>query len=185
MRRSLSIRMFLPILAFGLLAGCSREPDSGTPTGLVNASPADAPVFLTEPSSPMAVPLGGGGSMPTYTTRRIMADRGGVVQFGRFLVRIPAGALAADTDITVRDAGEPFVACELEPHGLQFLIPVTLEVSLRGLDCVGFNDWTVYWVATPGLWVDQDATFDPRGARLQAELWHFSTYVPGRPRAGW
>jgi hypothetical protein len=103
-------------------------------------------------------------------------------------VRIPAGALAADTDITVRDAGKPFVSCELEPHGTQFLVPVELEIDLKDLKDASSSDWTIYWLAGGNQWVDQGGLYSQSAgkAKVKAELWHFSTYAPGRSgRAGW
>ena len=120
---------------------------------------------------------------PGYTTVLINADRGGTVVYGRYQVTLLAQALAADTYITVRDADNEFVSCELEPHGIQFLVPVELQIDLRGLQYLPFTDWSIYWLAAEDQWQDQGGTFVD--SKVRANLWHFSEYAPGRGRAGW
>ena len=103
-------------------------------------------------------------------------------------MRIPPRAIAADTDTTVRDAGKPFVSCELEPHGTQFLVPVELEIDLKDLKDASSGGWTIYWLADENHWVDQRGIYSQSTgqAKVTAQLWHFSTYAPGRSgRAGW
>ncbi len=119
---------------------------------------------------------------PGYTTVLVRALTGGTVTYDRYSVRIPALALSQDTYITVRDPGLGFVVCELEPHGIQFRIPVTLQMDLRGLNIQGRNDWTIYWYdESRDGWVDLHALF--KGDKLLVGLPHFSKYEAGR--AGW
>jgi hypothetical protein len=120
---------------------------------------------------------------PGYTTVLINADHGGKVVYGRYQVTLPKGALAADTYITVRDPANEFVSCELEPHGIQFLVPVELQIDMHGLQYLPFTDWSIYWLAAEGQWQDQGGTFESE--KVRTSLWHFSEYAPGRGRAGW
>ena len=48
-----------------------------------------------------------------------------------FRMTIPAGALAVPTSITVISKGGSHVAYDMQPHGLTFLKPVTVEQQLR------------------------------------------------------
>jgi hypothetical protein len=120
---------------------------------------------------------------PGYTTVWIKADDGGKVVYGRYQVTLPKGALAADTYITVRDPANEFVSCELEPHGIQFLVPVELQIDLHGLQYLPFTDWSIYWLSAEDQWQDEGGTFADE--KVRANLQHFSIYAPGRGRAGW
>jgi hypothetical protein len=121
-------------------------------------------------------------SGPGYTTRYITVALGGEVQYDRYKVSIPSGALSADTYITVRDSGTIYVMCDLEPHGIQFRVPVRFEINLIGLAWQPYTDWTDYWLnPETGLWERQDGTF--AGAIIVDYLDHFSRYAAGR--AGW
>ncbi len=105
-----------------------------------------------------------------------------IVEYGRFKVQIPKNALSEDTYITVRDLGTGYLMCELEPHGIQFSIPVQFEMDLKGLHWEPYTDWTDYWLnEETGLWERQTGTFD--GDKIVDSLSHFSRYVAGR--AGW
>jgi hypothetical protein len=48
-----------------------------------------------------------------------------------FSLTIPAGALSEPTAITVTASAGPFVAYEMQPHGLQFMKPVIAVQGLR------------------------------------------------------
>jgi hypothetical protein len=120
---------------------------------------------------------------PGYSTVLVDADEGGQVTYGRYQVTLPAGALAADTYITVRDPGSWMVSCELEPHGIQFLVPVELQVDLHGLHYSPYTDWSIFWLAAEDQWENEGGTFE--NEKVRTTLWHFSTYAPGRGRAGW
>lgn len=119
---------------------------------------------------------------PGYQTRWIEAGSGGDVEYGRFKLHVPSDALASSTFITVRDSNAEYLECELGPHGLRFLAPVTLETDLNGTDFGGYQDWTTWWRNdSADAWEDQGGVFD--SGRIVSELWHFSVYRPGR--AGW
>ncbi|MBD3336320.1 MAG: hypothetical protein GF355_12470 [Candidatus Eisenbacteria bacterium] len=121
-------------------------------------------------------------SGPGYTTELIAADRGGIVRYDRYEVRIPRNALDEDTYITVRDPGSEYLICELEPHGILFNVPVSLTIDCRRLDLGPYTDWSIWWLnENSGMWEDQQGAFD--GKTIEAELEHFSRYGGGR--AGW
>jgi hypothetical protein len=123
-------------------------------------------------------------SGPRHKTKFIKANKGGSIKLDRFEIDIPDDALSEDTYITLRDPGSLYLICDLEPHGITFMTPVTLEMNLKNLDIDGFNDWTIFWLNDfTGDWEDQGAVFDPDKEKVTANLEHFSRYGGGR--AGW
>lgn len=117
----------------------------------------------------------------------VTAKEGGSVQAGRHQLVIPAGALPADTLITLRDvtSSSGHVACEAYPEGLHFLKPVLLTTHIG--DVVDPTGYQIYWVSNPGLaaedWVRMKSSLNSEGDGLCTWLQHFSTYAPGK--AGW
>jgi hypothetical protein len=72
--------------------------------------------------------------------------------------------------------------CDLEPHGIQFLAPVELEIDLSGTDFEPYTDWSIWWyLEDSGLWEDQGGVYD--SGKVRVSLDHFSRYSAGR--AGW
>lgn len=121
-------------------------------------------------------------SAPGSSSALIPAATGGQVRYGRYTLTVPPGALAQDTIISVSDPGNGYVMCDLEPHGLQFNVPVRLQVDLTGVNVGPYSDWSVFWYnPTSGGWEDQHGVFGPN--TLTADLHHFSRYAGGR--VGW
>ncbi|MGE7777582.1 hypothetical protein ACQKLP_22885 [Chitinophaga sp. NPDC101104] len=117
--------VFLPALV--LLAACKKDPKPAEPgTELPGKIPSDPkPRPVGEPIGPgvvaMVTPAGA-----TITS----AD-------GSFKLRIPVGAVNANTDILVQEVkntapGAVGRSFELQPHGTVFQKPVTLEFSWEG-----------------------------------------------------
>lgn len=127
----------------------------------------------------VALPLAGAAES---VTQLVLADNGGVVHLNRFRVVIPAGALSTDTFITIRNPGNGYFTCELEPHGIQFNVPVTLEMDLGGLSLTAGERLSIYWLNLDSdLWEDQMAA--QSNTTLSVPLNHFSQYSIGR--GGW
>ena len=120
---------------------------------------------------------------PGYTTTLVTVGSGGTVVHDRIKVTIPPYALSADTYITIhQESVNGLLVAELEPHGIQFRAPVTLEINLDGLEWQPYTDWTLWWLNDDtGVWEDQGGTF--RFRKVTGQLWHFSDYSAGR--AGW
>lgn len=85
-------------------------------------------------------------SGPGYTTALVKASDGGSVTYSRYKVTIPKLALSADTWITVRDPGSPYLLCQLEPEGTVFDVPAVLIMDCSGLDTNPFTDWTIWYL---------------------------------------
>ena len=149
-----------------------------------------APEFVrvTEPfASPLAPPGSGSAEIasPEETSARVTAAAGGTITAGRYTVTIPAGALEADTLVTVRVREESgMVGCELTPHGIEFATAVLLTMDLTGTGCACTETVTIYWYdPSADTWVDVGGTLDPATLGLSTPLLHFSEYRAGR--AGW
>jgi hypothetical protein len=137
----------------------------------------------------------GGGSRTI--TESISADEGGSVTStdGALTLEIPPGALAEDTDISIRevdpddlpdafaDVGED-LGYELEPDGLTFAEPVTVSLSLdpTSLETANGEGYDAYvlfsWSETNGLeTLDAmvlEISLSEGEATLHGELEHFS-----------
>ncbi len=111
-------------------------------------------------------------------SKRIIASEGGFVEINGFRVDIPAGALPADTTVTItlpsdNVLGKRLIA-EFAPHGVQFSTPVTLTFPLTG----------VLWTGTPievarwenGAWTSLGGSVNLLGTKLTGQTPHFSTY---------
>lgn len=162
-------------LLFAALAGCS---DLEQPT-------------LATPAAPEAV-LGSSISlngvltfvgMPDLTgtrsaSKRIIASQGGFVELNGFRVDIPAGALPADTTVTINlptdnVLGKRLIA-DFEPHGVQFSTPVTLTFPLTEVLLSGEPIEVARW--ENGAWTSLGGSVDLLGTRLTGQTPHFSTY---------
>jgi len=116
-------------------------------------------------------------SQPRSVSKRIIASQGGFVELNGFRVDIPAGALPADTTVTIKLPttlllGRRLVA-DFEPHGVQFNTPVTLTFPLAGVLVLGpveVGRWE------NNAWTSLGGNVDWWTARLTAQTPRFSTY---------
>lgn len=111
-------------------------------------------------------------------SKRIIASAGGFVELNGFRVDIPAGALPADTTVTIilpadNVLGKRLIA-EFEPHGVQFNTPVTLTFPLAGVLWSGADIEVARW--ENGAWTSLGGSVNPLGTRLTGQTPHFSTY---------
>jgi hypothetical protein len=169
-----------------LTLGCSADdimgpgpgtaPDGGSTHGTTFA-------LLPDPAG-MADDAVQGEIVPGGATALVSAEDGGVVSYGRFRLEIPAGALSEDTVIEISRPDPGFVMCELEPHGLQFNKPVTLQIDYSGTaaeaDEASLPAFGVYWFdEASGQWMMVGDSIDPGADKMEAELAHFSKYGSG------
>jgi hypothetical protein len=156
------------------------------------AEPGATPVAPSPPAAPAADLLPGTLDLtgvlrfvslpnllaPRHAEKVIRAAEGGYVELNGFRVDIPAGALAADTRVTIDLPSDGLLArhliAEFGPHGTQFSRPVTLTFPLGGVSLGGGPIEVARWESNAwtslGGWVTTD------GARLQGQTPHFSTY---------
>jgi hypothetical protein len=126
-------------------------------------------------------PGGTGGS--NGTTYNIKAAEGGTVTADGLMVKIPAGALAADTDITVAvsdGAGLPGATdlagkvYDLGPSGTTFSKPVTLTLDFDTTKVVASKVAMVAFLQA-GAWVTLADSFITAG-KASATTTHFTPY---------
>lgn len=179
--------LILAALAIVLLLGASCSTGPVTPGATSPAEPEFATI-LDGPAgvaSPLGVKIVGGARTAATETVQNVGPAGGVVACGRYSVTIPAGALSQTVAITVRPLEQDgSVGCELLPHGLQFLVPAQLKMSLSGTTMATQLQTTIYWWdAANADWVDISGTYAGADQSVVAPLAHFSQYKAGR--AGW
>jgi len=175
-------------LALLTLAGCADHDTDGR-GGLDLTAPnvigtSVTPIARRKPETVTVVEI---AAEEIIATKLVLAAEGGFIKAGRHQLLIPPGALAKDTEITLKDMTGVFgyVACEALPEGLVFLNPVTLETTFG--DLKNPEAYTTYWVANPGrpdeAWINMKTSLTADGTGLSTQLEHFSIYVPGK--AGW
>lgn len=111
-------------------------------------------------------------------SKRILASQGGFVELNGFRVDIPAGALPADTTVTItlpsdNVLGKRLIA-EFAPHGVQFSTPVTLTFPLTGVLWSGSPIEVARW--ENGAWTSLGGSVNLLGTELTGQTPHFSTY---------
>ncbi len=110
--------------------------------------------------------------------KRISAAEGGFVELNGFRVDIPAGALPADTVVTIDLPTDPALAqrvvAEFGPHGIRFNTPVTLRFPLTGVSLNGSPIEVARW--ENGGWTSLGGSVDALGTVLSGTTPHFSAY---------
>ena len=75
-----------------------------------------------------------------FSTTSVIGPRGGVIAGGGAQLVIPAGALTEDVAITMTVPAGDFLDVQFAPHGLQFRVPATLSIAVRGTVAAGNRD---------------------------------------------
>ncbi len=134
---------------------------------------------------------------PYDASETIVAVNGGIVTntADTIAVDIPAGALSADTEITV-EASEAVGDFQVQegitpvdyvytfgPEGTTFSTPITLTFDYddTGMTLAEEQSLDIYWFnETTSLWESQGATVDTALNTLTLSVTHFSSYVVGK-----
>lgn len=184
--KELWLGLLVCVLAFSL--GCSADDIMGPSSGSLLAEEVGSGSSDGGNFAILADPLGGieqcADDAVAEGSGLIRAEEGGVVSLGRFRLEIPAGALSEDTFIEISRPDPHLVMCELEPHGIQFNLPVTLQIDYGGTtveDCEeSIPALGVYWFdEVSGDWQLVGDELDTVGDKIEAQLGHFSKYASG------
>lgn len=203
-RRSIGVAGTWLVVAQLALSGCGGDGVSilpatapGTTIAAATGAPATAPdhgataVDGRVKSSDVRTIPAPKAAVLEESTELVDPDHSKKIKAGLFEIEIPAGAVAEPVQITVRDVSGPTgrIECELLPHGLQFLLPVTLTVEIpEGYDPLHF---VMFYVQAPGTleeaWFPLATRLSGNGQSIEATLTHFSSYAPGSldGKAGW
>lgn len=170
--------LFSLVAALLALTGCSER--AATP--LAPAAPSREAAL-----APGTIDLTGVlqfAALPDLSARRheaklIRAGEGGFVELNGFRVDIPAGALPADTVVTIDLPRDPVlgkrVLAEFGPHGVRFNQPVRISFPLQGV-IVPFGVPLEVSRWENDAWTSLGGTVSPDGTRLSGTTPHFSTY---------
>jgi hypothetical protein len=157
--------------ALVLLAGCAdapTAPEAGSSRVLSGAIDGSLLRFASLPDL----------SGTRHAEKRIIAAQGGFVELNGFRVDIPAGALPADTVVTIDLPSDPALAkrlvAEFGPHGIQFNTPVTLRFPLTGVVLNGGAIEVARW--ENGAWTSLGGSVNALGTTLSGTTPHFSLY---------
>lgn len=179
-RRSLAAAL----LALAALAGCSDAADA--PLAPPPAPPARVLSGLIDLSGVLKFVGLPDLSGPRHAEKRIVASQGGFVELDGFRVDIPAGALPADTVVTIDLPADNLlgkrVLAEFGPHGIQFSTPVTLTFPLSGVSLSGDPIEVARW--ENGAWTSLGGTVTANGTKLTGQTPHFSYYAGKYVMAG-
>jgi hypothetical protein len=131
-KRLIAARVAIPIAA-AIVVACSGEQAlvvsprfDGTPPVGVVSDPAGAPIYPVSRETALAVndtfsfDVGPAGTLVRHPSTGLT-------------IRVPAGAVAAPTHITVTALKGAALAYRFAPHGLHFNVPLQLTQSLRGI----------------------------------------------------
>ena len=168
-RRTLAL-----VAAVLALAGCS---DSSQP---MLSTPAPAAESLAGVSVNGLLQFAGTPNLlgARRAEKRIIAAQGGFVELNGFRVDIPAGALPADTTVSITLPADELLAkrlvAEFGPHGVQFSTPVTVTFPLSGVLWNGNPVEVARW--ENGGWTSLGGSVNAAGTALSGTTPHFSTY---------
>ena len=139
LRSSRIARYVLAIGTFAalvLIVGCSEhspvmtQPDENP--YVVN------PSFVTVLNPPRATLDDGPGQPAVQACQVINNAVGGEISGGRYLLRVPPGALPVpEAMFTIYEVSPDMVMCDIEPHGMMFLKPVKLIIDCAGTTAEG------------------------------------------------
>lgn len=137
----------------------------------VDAVPSDGPAVTIDAAAPV--------------TAMITKATGGTVALGAASVAIPAGALAADTTLTVSaaapDASLPNsglikgMVYDFGPNGTEFLKPVDLTLPVVGTVPTGSEAVVSYFDTNSHNWIDLPTTVS--GTNVIAKTTHFTKFA--------
>lgn len=115
-----------------------------------------------------------------------IGPQGGTLEYYGFRIVVPAGAVDKVTMFTLSlpKEGTERALAEFGPHNVKFAQPITIELPYAGTTSEGYAPKALWYDESTRLWTDQGGTMSADGLRVQAQVWHFSTYGTGDTRGG-
>lgn len=178
------------------MAGGARTARAQSPTSGATVAPGLPATARNLPMGKRTDPegsIGGVDTLPpspawyTVASRTMVPLLGGTVSGSRYRVIVPPLALGNATTISVREHSPDLIDFELLPHGTQFLLPVTVEVSYAGTsldpahpDYDGGLPILLWLNPATGRWELVVGVDNPLTKKYTVLLTHFSRYAMGR-----
>lgn len=179
MKRLFLIKLSL-LLCVGVMlwVGCKKNTDAGS-SGSTGINGSDS-VAITPVGTPIGTPI----------TKSIGANGGALTSAdGKLLLTIPAGALQANTNITIQPVtsqmpGSVGLAYNLLPNGTKFNVPVTISFHY-GVDQFPGNNAEFSFIAyqdSSGEWVADkiQRDFDTTAKTVSLQVSHFTPFELGQ-----
>lgn len=126
------------------------------------------------------------GIRGTYMVSRRIGRSGGSLKFGRSELKVPAGALGDDVQVSATIRLGESVGVEFAPHGLKFAKPAELRIDYTGCTPPLGAALNVYYTNDQGRIVQTMPSADTRSTKqIRALTDHFSGYAVswGRSRS--
>lgn len=116
--------------------------------------------------------------LPTAGETKRVGPKGGTITMGKHKLLIPAGALAAEVAITGTAPAGSLREVQFAPHGLKFLKPVRLTMSVDKCILPDAATAEIVYTAVTGIVVEREPSNHDKVTKL-VEGWtdHFSGYV--------
>ncbi|MHC4535123.1 MAG: hypothetical protein ACYS6K_14335, partial [Planctomycetota bacterium] len=114
--------------------------------------------IMSEADVLLAPGKGGGKDFQNHWVNYDVLDElGGQLSCGPCKLEVPPGALSAPISIymSATTDGVNTINYSFQPHGLEFLIPATLELSWSCLKHLTADDLILYYEQSPGVWVEE------------------------------
>jgi hypothetical protein len=183
-------RITLGVMVSGaLMVGCAAGTDSAVgpqasapsaggwvPPGGPNL-PINLPWPLNQgPPPPYFVCQGNGGP---YTGSAVIGPLGGQVTFGPHALIVPPAALLTPTTITATTLPGDTIAVVLQPQGLRFILPATLELSYAQCQNQPNGSLTLVYVSDDLRWLLEliNSINLPGQHEVTGLITHFSVYA--------
>ncbi len=177
--RAIRIRPLLGLI-LGLSVAVSCTTGDLGPTGPSTGSNQQSPALFSKTS---LVPQGAADILLACTPQKylvrseVVGPKGGKVQVGEHVLRIPAGALSRDVRIVAEQITGPVNSVRFRPEGLRFSRPAELTLSYDNCTKVGSPKGIVY--TSEGLSILQSLfSLDyPKYEYVTSPIDHFSRYA--------
>lgn len=174
-------------ILIGALLSAALGSAACSGTGASPLEPTIQPAFSSAPEA------GGGGGQEDWgdtkpssceplsarTESEDIGPWGGVLELGPHRLIVPPGALLKKTRITGRISADSVNSVQLFPEGLQFLVPVRLQLSYRNCENLELKNMRVVYTSDDLLRVlELIPSEDRKGMRtVVGFISHFSRYA--------
>lgn len=187
-----TISLFMLIsLAFALFSCGNSDniltPELNTGNDMALSSNHEKKVLakIKSETAVFAAPGKGGKDFQNHWVNHDTLDElGGQLSCGPSKLIIPPGALSGPTGLymSATTDGVNTIDYNFYPHGLEFLIPATLELSWSCLKKMGADEIILYyWDDTIEEWVEETrGVWDAKKKKVTIEINHFSSYYYSR-----